>query len=329
MEVSYVRFSKSKGALGFLSSAFLQMDFEERISRMKNGARVFVTGGGGFIAPHLISAMPEDWQVTLHERNPRRADRFPQRAGFRRISGSMQEQDLLKEFERGVDVVIHLAGAVQGPSIEQIIDSNLVTTRDVLAAMEKSQVPKLVFMSTASVWSDRSGRRLDETVEPNPSTLYGYAKLAAERLINGAVTQGRIESCVVLRCNNTYGPGCVQGAVSSFIEQIRKSSLVRIFGDGKQLREPLYVTDLVDVILRSIDPSSGLHLFGISGPQALTILEMAQIVARTMGEELRVEWLEDNVDRVRHITMDTGKAKRELGWTPSVQFKEGIARTLR
>lgn len=293
---------------------------------MISKTRVLVTGGGGFIAPHLITAMPEHWDVVVHQRTQK--DTLPRRPGLRAIYGDMSESTLCAELATGVEAVIHLAGVVTGRNVEEIIDSNLVTTRDVLAAMERCKVPKLVFLSTASVWSDKSGCRLDETLEPNPTTLYGNVKLCAERLINASVAEGRIGSAVILRCNNTYGPACTQGVVANFIRRVAASKPVAINGDGKQLREPLYVADLIDVILRSLELSSGAHLFAISGPAVLTIFEMAQTIAKVMRRELRIDWTEDDPERVRHLTIDTSKAYRVLGWIPSFQFDEGIERTV-
>lgn len=293
---------------------------------MNKSSRVFVTGGGGFVAPHIIASLPSDWDVCVHMRKPNQT--IAERDGLRIVYGNLKDAILNASVLSGVDIVIHLAGAVHGPSNEEIIDSNLVTTSDLLAAMERCQVPKLVFLSTASVWSDNSGFKLDETVGANPSTLYGHAKLGAERLINASVSRNGIESAVIFRCNTTYGPGCLQGAVFNFIQQISKSAPVTIYGDGKQLREPLYVGDLVDAVFRSFTLASGLHLFGMSGPESLTILGMAETISRVMQRDLQVEWREDHPERVRHITIDTSRCQRILGWAPSVHFEEGISKTL-
>lgn len=287
--------------------------------------KVFITGGGGFVAPHLIAALPRHWQLSVHMRKPAT---YTFDREVRLVHGAMDEADLTKEFGRGIDSVIHLAGAVQGPSNEAIIDSNVVTTRNVLAAMERCKVPSLVFMSTASVWSDNRGMRLNETIDANPSTLYGYVKLCAERLINASVCQGGIDSAVILRCNSTYGRGATQGVVHSFLQQISKSSPVVIYGDGQQLREPLYIDDLVDLIYRSLSLSGGLHLYGVSGPNALSVLKIAETIARATKNNLQIEWREDHPERVRHITIDTNKAKLQLGWSATTSFDEGICKTV-
>ena len=131
-------------------------------------------------------------------------------------------------------------------------------------------------MSTAAVWSDSTGTRLPELTAANPTTLYGYAKLSAERLIADSIVQDKISSAVVLRCNNTYGP-----------------------------------------------KDHGLHTFGISGPEAMTIAAMAETLAKVLGITRDVDWKPKNPDRARHIIINTEKARREFGWSPRISFEQG------
>jgi nucleoside-diphosphate-sugar epimerase len=296
---------------------------------MSTARSIFITGAGGFITPHLLARLDPSCLVTLHVRDLVKAKRtIKERQGIQIISGPLTKQDILHKLPHGCDAVVHLAGAVHGPNTEAILDSNIVTTQNVLDIMEARRIPKLVFMSTASVWSDSTGVKLSEETETNPTTLYGYAKLAAERLIADAISQEKIASAVVLRCNNTYGPGGVQGAVANFMECLLKDAPVQIQGDGQQLREPLYVSDLIDVLLKSFAKDRGLHTYGISGPDAMTILEMAKCLAKVAGKEIEIDWKPENSDRARHITIDTAKARRELGWSPSVKFEEGCVKYL-
>ena len=261
----------------------------------------------------------------MHIRQLAKAKVLAPRPDLQIISGAMSVREMLIQLPPHIDAVIHLAGAVQGASIESILDSNLITTRNVLHLMEIKRIPKIVFMSTESVWSDTRGTCLTEETRPNPATQYGYAKLAAERLIEDSLRQEQISTAVVLRCNNTYGPGCTQGAVASFRERLLKGLPIQIEGDGHQLREPLYVSDVIDVLTKALSVGSGMHVYGISGPQKMTILEIATVLAVALGKEMRVDWKPENPERARHILVNTEKAYRELGWAPIVGFGEGVS----
>lgn len=243
--------------------------------------------------------------------------------GIHIVTGGLNEEEIADKIPEGCDTVIHLAGAVHGPNTEAILDSNITTTRNMLEIMERRKISNLVFMSTAAVWSDISGNRLSEGMTTNPQTLYGYAKLSAERLIADSISQGRIASAAILRCNNTYGPGGFQGAVAIFMRRLLDALPVQIEGDGLQMREPLHVSDVVDVIKRSCVARPGTCVYCISGPEAVTIIGMAETMAKVLGRKLEIEWKPQNADRARHIIMNTDKARRELGWTPHIGFEEG------
>lgn len=289
---------------------------------------ILITGGGGFVSPYLLDALDPSWTVTLHVRDPRKAAETPPRSGMRVISGPLTKAALLNGVPEGCQLVIHLAGAFSGENIEAILESNLVSTENVLAFMMERRVPNLVFMSTAAVWSDSTGVRLTERTPPHPTTPYGYAKLAAECLIKDALRQGHLSSAAILRANTTYGRGSKQGVVSAFRSCALRGQPFAIDGDGQQLREPLCISDLVAAIVKTFDLGAGLHVYGISGSESLSILEIAETLAAVLGIEFKVEWKPARTEHSRHLLISTEKARRELGWNPCVRFEEGIRQLL-
>lgn len=283
---------------------------------------VLITGGGGFVAPHLLNAL-EHCNLTVHVRNPAKATRFRPRDNLRIISSALSSSELLKQLGSDYDTVFHLAGAVTGDNVESVIDSNVVTTSDILNVMCRLKIPKLVFMSTAATWSDSAGATLNETTPISPTTLYGYAKLSAERLIADAVQEGKIASASILRCNNTYGPGGIQGVVATFMHRIAAGKAVQIQGDGNQLREPLFITDLIKVLIKAGEEQGGFRIYGISGPEALTVYQIAESISRALNSKLVIDWQPPNPERTRHLLIDTTLAKRSLNWAPTISFDEG------
>lgn len=289
---------------------------------------ILITGGGGFVSPYILDALDPSWTVTLHVRDPRKAAQTPSRPGVRVICGPLTKAALLNEVPQGCRLVIHLAGAFSGENIEAILESNLVSTENVLAFMMERRVPHLVFMSTAAVWSDSAGGRLTECIPPHPTTPYGYAKLAAECLIRDALRQGHLTSAAILRANTTYGRGSSQGVVSAFRSCAMRGQPFPIHGDGQQLREPLYISDLVAAIVKTFDLGAGLHVYGISGPESLSILEIAETMAAVLGIKFRVAWKPARIEHSRHLLIGTEKARKELGWVPHVGFEMGVRQLL-
>lgn len=290
-------------------------------------AKILITGGGGFIAPHLLNRLDPDCDITLHVRDSAKCKFINFHPKVSIISGALGASEILKKIPEGCDAVIHLAGAVHGSSVDAILESNVVTTSNVISIMAECGIPKIIFLSTASVWSEEHGQILNEQTPANPSTLYGYAKLSAECLIRDALNNGRINTAVVLRANNTYGDGATQGVVANFKSAILKNNPIQINGDGNQLRQPLHVSDLVEAILKTMTISQGLHTYCMAGPETLTIHQMAEIIAGSLKHELIVDWQADHPERARHLVLSIEKAKQDLGWEPHVRLGDGVTIT--
>lgn len=289
---------------------------------------VFITGGGGFIAPHLIRALGVETNIFVHLRQE--SERQPQDMpkGCTLVREALSDEALHHRLPSKVDIVFHLAGAVSARDSMDLMSANVTTTENVLALMAKAKIPHLVFLSTAAVWSGTTGSRIDEKVSPAPNTPYGFAKLAAEALVINAVARGWISSATILRCNNTYGPGSRQGVVANFYQRLRRGQSVLIEGDGMQLREPLFVADLVDLLLRVKESPRGLEVYGVSGPESMTVGQIAQTVAEVTGSELRIDWGGERNDRSRHLLISTEKVQSELDWHPCVSLHKGLREML-
>lgn len=285
---------------------------------------VFISGGTGFVAPHLLRALLGRREVHVHVR--RLSDRLLKEFGdsCRFVPEPLSNAGVGTCLPEGVDTVIHLAGAVSASSTSELLQANVVTTANVLEIMARRAIPHLVFLSTAAVWSDATGSRIDEKAAPAPNTPYGFAKLAAESLIVDAVAQGRVKSATILRCNNTYGPGGYQGVVANFYHRLLADQPVMIDGDGQQLREPLFVGDLVELLLKAMAQRTGLNIYGIGGPEPLTVRQIAQTIAEVTGRELKVDWGGARQDRSRHLLISTQKVHDELGWAPVTCLRDGI-----
>lgn len=239
-------------------------------------------------------------------------------------SSSLDDEMIRQSLPSGIDTVFHLAGAASSPNALGMANSNVVTTANVINLMADKGIPNLIFISTAAVWGGALDSRIDESIPEAPDTHYGYAKLAAESLIVDAVTRGVISAATILRCNGTYGFGCYQGVVANFYNRLRNCEAVIIDGDGLQLREPLYVSDLADLMLCSSTRINGLQVYAVSGPQTLTVLDIARTIAKSINRKLTIEWHPERHDRNRHIILSTSKAQEFLKWKPRIYLQDGL-----
>lgn len=284
---------------------------------------IFITGGGGFVAPHLIRSLNNhEIFVQLRGSSDRRPDEY--KINCKVLQYELSDAALIDGMSTKIDTVIHLAGAVTTRTAMDLVIANVVTTNNVINIMTKLNIPNIVFLSTAAVWSGTTGTQIDEQTLPAPNTPYGFAKLAAEGLLIDAVAQGRIETATILRCNNTYGIGSRQGVVANFLKCVQADKAVQIDGDGMQLREPLYVMDLVNLLIKASANPCGLQVYGVSGPQALSVYEIARLIAEVTERELKINWLPERTDRSRHLLISTNKVEVGLGWKPSTLLRDGL-----
>lgn len=234
--------------------------------------------------------------------------------------------DLPEKLPR-VDAVVHLAGATGG-SLQECIDGNIITTLDILRAMERASIPNIIFLSGAAVYGNIT-LPANETVPPRPETPYGMTKYTAECIIEHSVEQNRIEGAVIFRCNNIYGSGSDHGMVSSFLAQAKTSSTIRVDGDGSQVREPVYVDDVITAIHAAIKtPQRGYRVYNISGNEAVTLRELVETyISKAIGKKMHLELSGKPAGLPHTLHLDITKASRELLWTPKTQLQEGLAKT--
>lgn len=286
--------------------------------------KILITGGSGFIASHLASALKSEADVFLHIRPTSKSPPLILSGVTNILSDSLNTEDIGKSLPSEIDTVFHLAGTTNPRDALGMANSNVVTTANVINLMADRGIPNLIFISTAAVWGGALNSRIDESTPEAPDTHYGYAKLAAESLIVDAVTRGVISAATILRCNGTYGFGSCQGVVANFYNRLRNCEAVSIDGDGLQLREPLYVSDLVDLMLCSSTRINGLQVYAVSGPQTLTVLDIARTIAKVINRELAIEWLPERNDRNRHIILSNSKAQEFLNWKPCIYLQDGL-----
>lgn len=284
--------------------------------------KFLITGANGFVATHfLASILPSD-DIILHVRNSEKVKKL-ERAGWHVLIGK-------KGFETvssSVGCVVHLAGAAGG-SMQECIDGNIITTLDIVRAMERASIPNIIFLSGAAVYGNIT-LPASESVSPSPTTPYGITKYVAECIIEHSVEQNRIEGATIFRSNNIYGPGSDHGMVSNFIAQAKTSSAIRVDGDGSQVREPVYIDDVITAIHASIKtPPRGYHVYNISGNEAVTLRELVEThISKAIGKKMLLELSGKPAGLPHTLRLDITKASRELLWTPKTQLQEGLAKT--
>jgi UDP-glucose 4-epimerase len=297
-----------------------------------------VTGGAGFIGSHLVENLTsEDQEVRVVDNFSNRQPNIL-RPGTSLVKGDICDFKTVAEVTKGVDVVYHLA-AVLGVEYSyqhpiETLEVEIMGTRNVLEAMRKNDVKKIVYGSSSEVYGEPACLPISEDAKTTPKSTYGVAKLAGERYCEAYRRAYGIE-CVILRYFNVYGPRQDNRfVIPRFIRAALQGVPLLLYGDGNQLRDFTFVKDAVQFTVTTArsDQANGQTLnvgTGIAikaSDLARLVLDLtgskSSIVLRDFDPSIRPQEIEI-LNRVADIT----KA-RQLGYEPQTSIRDGVAATI-
>jgi nucleoside-diphosphate-sugar epimerase len=257
------------------------------------------------------------------------------------IRGNVLDAPAVRAAMRGCDLVVHLAAIAGVDTVLQMpvttMQVNIIGTYNVLEAARESDHPiaRLVDFSTSEVFGSYAYkvREADLTslgAVGEARWTYAVSKLATEHMAHNYHRQFGL-AAVSIRPFNIYGPGQVgEGAIHRFIVQALRDDDITIHNDGSQIRAWCYIDDMVDGILCCLTRAEAVgQAFNIGNPRSVvTIHNLARDIVRLAGSrsQLRnVRW--DNTDVELRIP-NIEKARRLLGYEPTIDLDEGLARTI-
>jgi len=195
---------------------------------------------------------------------------------------------------------------------------------------------RVVYAGTRQVYGTPEYLPVDEEHPINPVDFNGVHKYAATMYHLMLSRNGWLDACV-LRLTNTYGPRMSldvpgQGFLSTYLRRLSRGERLEVYGNGEQLRDPMYVDDVVDAFMTvGLVPTLPSRSYNIGGPEALTLWDIAcqASAAAGLGEpSLRPFPDERKAIDIGSYRTDSGRIRAELGWVPRTSFAHGIALAL-
>ncbi|MCI8400774.1 MAG: NAD-dependent epimerase/dehydratase family protein [Lachnospiraceae bacterium] len=258
--------------------------------------RALVVGGAGFIGSHLCeNLLKQGHKVACMDNfslgtrmNVELLHDFPD---FVLYEGDAANRESMRKIVREFtpEYIFHLAAnsdiqaSAANPDIEY--RNTYSTTFEILSAMREYGVKRLFFASTSAVYGDKREVELDEnTPDLAPVSYYGAAKLGSEALIHAFSYMNDMQA-LIFRFPNVIGPHLTHGVVFDFMKRLEQEpDHLRILGDGKQTKPYIYVTDLVDAILRFMETEkAGITLYNVGVEGDTCVTRIADIVCEEMG----------------------------------------------
>lgn len=303
-------------------------------------ARYLVTGGAGFIGSHLVDALVEreesvrvlDNLATGREQN---LAHLKDRIDF--VRADIRDLEAVRPAMSEVEVVFHFAAlgsvarSVSDPAGS--FEVNVTGTQNVLIAARDAGVRRVVLASSAAVYGDEPTLPKREDLPKQPISPYGVHKLTDEHLCRVFTRLYGLET-VALRFFNVFGPRRnphleYAAVVPRFLSALLAGKAPTVFGDGEQTRDFTYVANIVQANLLAADSAEagGLALNIGCGIRA-SVNDIWRIAAEILGVRVTPQYLPPRAGDVRDNWADVSLATRVLGYTPGVDMREGIRRTL-
>jgi len=299
---------------------------------------VVVTGGAGFIGSNLCRTLLEQGaKVTAYDNLYSGKIEFIEDIrdkGLNFVQEDIRDAAALEKATKNCEVIFHLAAQTSVPfSMEnpkEDSEINVVGTLNVLEAARKAGA-RVVFASSAAVYGNPEKRPTPETYPTHPIAFYGLSKLLGENCCRFYQEIYGLE-VVILRIFNVYGPNC-HGVMYDFLNKLQKTTdKLEVLGTGRQARDFIYISDMVDFLLKAAtSPAAAGEVFNVGTGTTTSVSELAKMIIEILGlKDVDVyfkggqAW-EGDMD----ITLaDNSKAINELQWRPQVSLKEGLKKLI-
>ena len=307
------------------------------LTRSRDMRAALVTGGAGFIGAHLSSYLCRNgWSVVVLDNlsEGRESNLAYVGAKVDLLTLDVTEPKAFGELaERPIDTVFHLAAQASVPkSVEQPeldFRTNVVGTLNVLEFVRRRKIRKLVLPSTVSVYAPDSPMPLKETAPIRASSPYGAAKAAAENYCFAYASSYGLDT-TVLRLFNVYGPLMSKYVIHDVVRKLQANPKhLKLFGDGSQIRDYLYVDDAVRAFVLAADKGKPGEVYNVGGGVPVPIADLVQQIISLMGlRDVRIEWSGTSWrGDVKRWCADLTKIQK-LGFKHPVSLSEGLARTV-
>ncbi len=301
--------------------------------------KLLLTGGAGFIGSHLVERLlaAGDRVRVLDDLSTGKRENLSHHNALEFVEGDIRDAGLVSRCMEGMDALVHLAAVA---SVQASIDDPMRThqvnfdgTLNLLEASRRIGIRRFVYACSAAVYGDAASIPVSEDAILNPLSPYAVDKLSGEyyllhyhRKYNLAATS--------FRFFNIYGPrqdpsSPYSGVISIFVDRLQRNQPVKVFGDGSQTRDFVYVADLADLLARAVHGPEGVGgVFNVGTGKRHSLLQLLDHLEKLSGKKIGRHHEPARLGDIQHSCADVSRLQQVFGGAPVTPFDQGLKKLL-
>ena len=286
--------------------------------------KILVTGSEGFVGNNLVKGLSQNHTIyTSDQLDSSNHENYSQ--------CDITNYDSVEKVVQNVDAVIHLTAHSLVSSLDGSITNgrvNIIGLLNLLESCRKNSISKVVFTSASSLIGEPESFHVNEHHTPTPKTAYGVTKLTSEHYLRLYHELYDIDY-TVFRFFNIYGPFQKNGLIPSIINKIKNNEPITIFGKGDQIRDFVYIEDIIPFFEQSTSSEIGKNMvLNMGTGKGTTILEIVNNISEILQIDPKIEYQPARQGEIGNFVSDTALLHETFGKTPSTDIKIGLEKTI-
>lgn len=304
------------------------------------GKNILVTGATGLIGSNVIGKLkqiPDCNVVAIYHKN------YKLTGGVLYAEGDLLNSDFCDKITKNIDIIFHCAANSSGAAVQEtnpltFVKPNVIMNLNLFESAYSNDVKKIIWLaSTTGYPYSEEPITEDKMFEGDPYDKYfavGWMKRYTEKLCQMFSEKLKKKTaCIVLRPTNIYGPNDKIDPNRSHVltalirKVVEKQNPIEVWGDGQDIRDVLYVDDMVDAMIKSAEKLDTFEQINIGYGKSYTVLELLEMIKEVSGYDVPYKLIPTGPRMIPIRKVNIDKAKNVLNWEPKIDIKEGIKRT--
>jgi UDP-glucose 4-epimerase len=304
-----------------------------------NKIKILILGADGFIGSNLVKSLQDDNKYRIFAFDLFKDGISKNIPSFDddlvMVQGNFLNINDLRNALKGIDYVFHFislttpGSSMNDPLID--VNTNLAGTINLLEECVKAKIKRVIFPSSGgAVYGDQKAKICNEESATDPVSPYAITKLTIEKYLYYYKIHHGLDY-LILRYANPYGPGQnvvgSQGIISISLNNISNNRPVVIFGDGENVRDYIYIDDLIEMTKLLFIKNTKHKIYNIGSGEGKTINELMSVIKKIVEKDIVTDKRPDRLVDVRRIILDTRRVSSEISYVPQTSLESGIKKT--